>query len=95
VTGFICDRMGKCRKRVKSGKAGMTLKDDGTFYEDEQIPMKYRIEGNTVLIQYDKKYLNRKLSFRITRIDKGEMIVLWSYNENDDVYTRYRRAPQR
>jgi hypothetical protein len=91
LSGFMCDKIGNCKKTIESGKTGITLTGDGRFFETEQNPLKYRIAGRDIIIGLGNKYLRGGLSFRIIRIHDDELLLLWNYNERDQIYTKYRK----
>jgi hypothetical protein len=91
LSGFMCDKSGNCKKTIESGKTGITLTGDGRFFETQQNPLKYRIAGRDIIIGPKNKYLRGGLSFRIIRIHDDELLLLWNYNERDQIYTKYRK----
>jgi hypothetical protein len=91
LSGFMCDKSGKCKKTMESGKTGITLTADGRFFETEQKPLKYRIAGRDIIIDPDEGYLRGGLSFTVVQIREDELLLLWSYNERDQIYTKYKR----
>ncbi len=91
LSGFMCDKSGKCKKTIESGKTGITLTTDGRFFETAQKPLKYRIAGRDVIIEPDERYLKGGLSFTVVQIKEDELLLLWSYNERDQIYTKYKK----
>jgi hypothetical protein len=91
LSGFMCDKSGKCKKTIESSITGITLTADGRFFETEQKPLKYRISGRDIIIEPDNKYLRGGLSFTVFQIKEDELLLLWSYNERDQIYTKYKR----
>ena len=92
LSGFMCDKSGNCKKTIESGKTGITLTEDGRFFETEQNPLKYRIADRDIIIESRDKYPRSGLSFRIIQIHEDEMLLLWNYNERDQIYTKYKKS---
>lgn len=100
MSGFRCNREGKCSYEKKSTKVRMTFTKDKQFIDsNSDIVMDYRIEGMTVSMKLSKETkretdieIKGGLAFDVVSMKKNEMLMQWNYQRGSSIYTKYQKV---